>query len=126
MTLDESGSEATDVRPGRYKIRATDANNDRADVVIDVEPVFANAVVIDRYVVRPATTTFSRDGQVEAIGSGFENGCKFMWTNGLETEEPRLKDVACGVYAMIAISQGTAKPPPITIHRSAPARVDVG
>ena len=120
IQFDESRSEATNVAPGRYRVRATDANGDRADVIVDVEPVFEHAVVITEYRVRPASTRFSRDGEVTAIGSGMTGKMRYLWTSGVETDTP-CADAVCGTYAVVAIGVDA----PTTIHRCAPARVDV-
>ena len=122
--LDASMSEASNVAPGRHRVRATDSNGDRADVIVDVEPMFSNAVVVTSYSVRPASTRFSRDGEVEAIGSGFSSSMRFLWTSGVETDTPRLSDVPCGSYALVAISTSEDSSP-VTVHRCAPARVGV-
>ena len=124
LMFDASMSEASNVAPGRYRVRATDANGDRADVIVDVEPMLTDAVVVTRYNVRPASTRFSRDGGVEAMGSGFSSSMRFLWTSGIETDTPRLTDVPCGAYAIVAIST-TDGSVPVTVHKCAPGRVGV-
>lgn len=126
FNLDASMSEATNVSVGRYRVRAKDANGDRADVLVDVQPIFEDAVVVAEYRVRPASTRFSRDGEVEVIGSGFTASTRFLWTSGVETETPRLTDVPCGSYAVVAVSMGGSEGvEPVTVHRCPPARVGV-
>ena len=122
--FDERKSEATNVTAGRYRVRATDANGDRADVNIDVTPMFESAVVISEYRVKPSTTRFSRDGEVSAIGVGMASSMRYLWTTGVETDTPCLQDVPSGTYAVVAIGARN-EPAPVTIHKCAPARVEV-
>lgn len=96
------GSEATGLNTGRHRIEAVDGTDARAIAVVDVRPVFPNAVVVEGYRVTPASTTLSRDGSVEALGHGTKD-VRFMWTNGVETEGPMLRDVACGTYAAVPV-----------------------
>lgn len=125
LTLDASMSEASNVAPGRYRVRATDANGDRADVSVDVKPMFSNALVVTQYNVRPASTRFSRDGEVEAVCSGVSSSMRFIWTSGIETDTPRITDVPCGSYSLVAISTSPSESAPVTVHRCAPASVGV-
>jgi hypothetical protein len=124
-TLDATGSEALDVAPGRYRIVAVDAAGARADVVVDVAPALDAAVVITEYRVTPASTSRARDGSVEAVGAGVGDGWRFLWTHGVETEGPWLRDVPCGVYAAVALAARDEDDAPVVVHRCAPARVTV-
>lgn len=121
--LDESESDAVDVPPGRYRVVATDATGARAETVVDVQPTLACAVVVAEYRVTPATAARARDGVVEALGAGMDEGVRFLWTHGVVTDGPVLRDVPCGTYAAVAVpnTRGT----PTTIHKCAPARVGV-
>ena len=121
---DASGREAYPAPPGRYRIVAMDAEGSRADVVLDVEPMFTTALVVDEYRVTPASTGTSRDGCVEAVGSGLQDGWRFLWTHGVETEGPFLQDVPCGRYAIVALPHDDANPPTL-IHTCAPATVGI-
>ena len=121
--VDQTESEATNVVPGRYRIRASDANGNRADVTVDVRPLYERAFVVTEYKVQDASTRFARDGCVEVVGHGAYNGMRFLWTSGVETDVPRLSDVPSGTYAVVAVSPGNDSI--VTIHRCTPARVDV-
>ena len=123
VRVDETGSEAFDVAPGRYRVVATDATGARADVVLDVEPMLPSALVVHEYRVTPASTGHARDGAVEAVGVGLD-GWRFLWTHGVETDGPALRDVPCGTYAMVAMPKGDEVP--TVVHQCAPARVTVG
>jgi hypothetical protein len=124
VATDASGSEAVDVAPGRYRVRAVDANGDAAEAVVDVEARYEDAVHVRQYRTRHATTSTSRDGSVEALGDGFATpGLRFLWSNGVVTDAPRLSDVPRGTYALVGIRDGEHAP--TTIHECAPARVDV-
>lgn len=122
LTLDATGSEASGVTCGRYRIVATDATSARADVVVDVQPLHEDAVVVLEYRVTPASTTRARDGSVEAVGLGMD-GWRFLWTHGVVTDAPVLQDVPCGTYALVAIP--SADRVPTVVHKCSPARVEV-
>lgn len=123
VQLDASGSEAHAVEPGRYRVVAIDATGSRADVVLDVEPAFPMALVVQEYKVTPTSTSSARDGVVEAVGMGLGDGWRFLWTHGAETEGPVLRDVPCGTYAAIALPMEDRVP--TMVHMCPPARVTV-
>lgn len=123
VQTDAAGGQAYGVMPGKYRVVATDAEGQRADVTLDVEAMFPSALVVREYRVTHATTGSSRDGAVEAVGQGLEDGGRFLWTNGYETETPRLRDVPCGTYAVTPLPRGGKVP--TFIHQCAPARVSV-
>lgn len=115
------GEEATGVIPGTYRVVATDAQGQRADVTLDVEEMFANAVVVTGYIVHNATTATSRDGSVEVVGQGLEHVRRFLWTHGHETETPVLCDVPCGLYSVVPLGRDGET---LTfIQRCGPARI---
>ena len=120
--LENSNSEAKNLRPGRYRITAVDANGSEALALVDIEPMFSSAVCIEGYKISPASTTFSRDGSVEILGTGIE-GCRYLWTNGMETDGCVLKDVPCGTYAAVPLP--TRGNTPVLVHSAEPAKVDV-
>jgi hypothetical protein len=122
VALDATGSEADEVEPGRYRVVATDATGARADVVLDVQPVLPDACVVHAYHVTPASTGSARDGVVEAVGDGLD-GWRFLWTNGVETDGPVLRDVPRGLYAAVPLP--AADRTPLFVHQCAPARVTV-
>jgi hypothetical protein len=127
VATDATGSEATNVAPGRYRVVAVDATGARADVVLDVEPMFPSAVVVQSYEVTPASTSAARDGAVTVVGVGVEDeGWRFLWTHGAVTDGPVLRDVPCGVYAAVAVAASEGGAPPTVVHLCAPARVGVG
>ena len=123
VQVDASGSEAYGIVPGRYRIVATDANGLRANVTLEVESLFPSAIMVSEYRVTPASTGSSRDGAVEAVGLGLCSGWKFLWTNGVETTEPVLRDVACGTYALVALPVDGRVP--TLVHQCPPACVGV-
>lgn len=101
VETDETGSEAPEVPVGRYRIRATDANGEVADVVVDVNARYERVAIIQEYRVQAASTGTSRDGRVEAFGVGLNApGLRFHWSNGMETDRPVLDDVPCGRYVV--------------------------
>ena len=56
--------------------------------------------VITRYVITHATTDFSRDGKITAFLEYTPQKCWFLWTTGVITEEPTLKNVLPGSYTV--------------------------
>lgn len=127
MQLDETESEAYDVPPGRYRIKCTDATGARADLVVDVEPVHEHGVVVHEYRTVPASTGHARDGSVEAVCSGVVPGVhRFLWTTGVETDGPVLRDVPCGCYvASVVVGKEDEAPVVVVIHACPPAHVRV-
>ena len=113
-------AEATELSVGRYRVEAEDAIGARAEMTIDLEPIFSSATVIQGYHVTPASTGLSRDGAVEIIGLCAE-GRRYMWTNGVETSGTTLQDVPCGTYAVTAVTE--ADNPVVVVHMCAPACV---
>jgi hypothetical protein len=120
--LENSDSEAKNLGPGRYRITAVDANGSEALVLVEIKPMFSSAVCIEGYRISPASTTFSRDGSVEILGTGIE-GFRYLWTNGTETDGCVLKDVPCGTYAAVPLPLSGKTP--VLVHSTKPAKVDV-
>ena len=105
VETDETGSEASAVPVGRYRIRAVDARDEYAEVVIDVVARYCNVAIVQEYKVQHASTGTSRDGRVEAMGIGLDApGLRFHWSNGVETEQPIVSDVPCGRYVVTCTS----------------------
>lgn len=123
VSTDASGSEAYGVEVGRYRVEATDATGARADVLLDVEPVHAHAVVVREYRVTSASTSSARDGSVEAVGANLE-GRRFLWTHGSVTDGPVLRDVPCGTYAAVPLPRD-AQDASTLVHECPPACVTV-
>ena len=122
--LDHGDSEARGLPPGRYRVDAVDATGMHASVVVDIEPMFSTAVCIESYKTTPASTSLSRDGSVELVGTGVQ-GHRYLWTNGTETGGCVLRDVPCGTYAAMPIVTGSDQTIPVLVHSALPARVDV-
>lgn len=127
VEVDASGSEAYSVVPGSYRVRATDASGATTLVAVDVEPVLPDALVVNEYRVTPATTGMARDGVVEAVGIGLEEGWRFLWTHGAETDGPVLRHAPCGTYSLAPLPKhGGDLTVPTMVHQCAPARVSAG
>jgi hypothetical protein len=103
---------------------ATDANGFSADVSMNVEALFPDAVIVTSYQTTPASKSNARDGTVEAVGIGLE-GKRLLWTHGTETSRPKLHDVPCGLYAATLITNDGDEPIPF-VQLCGPARVSVG
>ena len=124
VQVDATGSEAYAVTPGKYRIIAIDANDTKADVVVEVAAHHATSLVINEYKITPPSTGTARDGSVEAVGLGLDGGYRFLWTNGVETDTPVLRDIPTGTYAVHVLP--TPDRIPTLIHNCAPARVTTG
>jgi len=127
VRTDVTGSQALDVGVGRYRVTAVDAAGARADVDVLVEPAHAASgdgraavAVVRGYRVTPASSAVARDGAVEAWGDHLE-GRRWLWSNGLRTDGPRVRDVPCGTYACVPCDDGG--PGVRLVHECAPARV---
>ena len=125
VQTDDAGRTAFGVCAGRYRIVAEDADGQRGEEVVDVEAALPSAVVVREYRVTPASTGASRDGSVEAVGHGLDEGWRFLWTHGAETDTPLLRDVPVGTYAATPLPSAEGKVAPF-VHLCAPARVGVG
>lgn len=124
LKLDKHGSKAYDLSPGTYRVEATDAHGNRASVSMDIAPRFLSAVVVEGYKTTPASTSMSRDGSVQVLGSDMLQNQRFLWTNGSITEGTVLQDVPCGVYAAVPLpyDDGTI---PMFLYSCPPAEVGV-
>jgi hypothetical protein len=121
---ESGGSEARDLPPGRYTVEAEDAGGAKARIVIQLQPLHASVVTIERYDVSHASTSFSRDGSVQAICTGYET-YDFLWSNGARTEGPLLRDVPCGTYMALPLPNKEGEPVPVVVHDCPPGVVDV-
>lgn len=116
VQLDATGSEAYGLRPGRYSVVISDASNAQETMEFAIQPILSAAIMLEEYTTTPATTSASRDGAVEAHGPGLEGWKKFIWSNGVLTDTPRLMDVPVGTYAIC----------PLPIRNSVPSFVHLG
>jgi len=124
VATDSSRCQALGVLPGKYRVIATDDAGERADLTLDVEAMYSSALVVQEYRVTHATTGTSRDGSVEALGPGLSAHGRFLWTHGVQTDGPTLRDVPCGVYCVMPLGDGGAEVPTL-VHLCPPARVEV-
>ena len=124
LHIKNGDSEAYNVEAGEYSIFAQDSTGATSEVSINVEPVFKNAIVITEYIVTHASSIFSRDGRVEAIGEGITPQTRLLWTNGVETEGGSLNDVGCGSYCAVPVVK-TGENTQFLIHMCNPSVVKV-
>lgn len=115
------GTEAINVVPGVYRVSAVDADGERAEQLVRVEPLAPHTVCITGYLTTAASSSVARDGAVEALGRGLER-CALLWTNGVRTSGPVLHDVPAGIYAALPVDEVS---PYTVVHSCAPARVTV-
>lgn len=121
-----SGREAVDISPGRYRVVATDAASQSADMTIEVCAQFTDGVIANAYEVQHCSTSISRDGSVRLSFEGIvASQWRFLWSNGMMTATPELRDVPCGHYAAVAVIPTGVSKAPIMIHRCHAAHVKV-
>lgn len=126
IQLDETRCEAYGLDPGRYTVRARDGEGARATLTVDVRPVLAadSTLVVCAYETTPASSGSARDGSIRALGHGLAEWRRFLWSNGVETEEAVLKDVREGTYFVSPLPlEGRV---PLFVQRCAPGEVGVG
>lgn len=124
VQVDQSGSEAFAIVPGRYRIVATDAFGNVADVNVDVNEMIPQSIIIERYTCVPSSTLHARDGSITAEGVGLDKVERFLWSNGTETATPTLKDVASGTYTIMPL-QGKNETHMSCIHLCPPGKIAV-
>ena len=121
VQLDHSGSEAFGVGPGLYRIFASDANGNEADVQVEVKPLLTDVMVVQEYMCSSASSSTSRDGSVQAVGVNLVG--PFLWTTGVQTEFPVLNDVPQGRYTIVPLERKGVVPS--FVHMCAAAEVKV-
>lgn len=124
VTTDETGSEAYGLPQGRYNVRVCDAEEETTCFQFEISSVVkSNALCVTGYETKAASSSVARDGSVEAKGYGLDRWPKFLWTNGVETTVPLLRDVPIGTYAIMALPLGSQVPE--FVHACAPAKLGV-
>ena len=124
VMTDETGSEAYGLLEGRYSVRIQDAEEETASFHFEIASVVkGNALCVTGYNTKAASSSVARDGSVEAKGYGPDQWSKFLWTNGVETTAPLLRDVPIGTYAIMALPLGAQVPE--FVHACAPAKLGV-
>lgn len=95
--LDYTNTTANNLLPSVYNIIVT-YGKQKKQITAIVPHV--QIPVITKYVITHATTDFSRDGEITAILEYTPQNCSFLWTTGVVTEEPTLKNVLPGLYTV--------------------------
>lgn len=120
MEVDATGREVAAAPVGTYEVVAQDATGERAECVVEVPSLLAaDAVVVHEYRTTPASSGTARDGAIEAVGVGLDEGVRMLWTTGVETAGPLLSDVSAGAYAATPVDGRCC------VHLCAPGRVGV-
>jgi hypothetical protein len=124
LELSADSSRADNVPPGVYSIAVADARGGRAALTAEVR--LAAVAVVRGYAVEahPSSDT-ARDGVVRADIGNLDTGRlpRFLWTGGVVTDEPVLRDVSLGLCA-VALVDAEGGPLPC-FHASAPVDVTV-
>ena len=122
LNFDSTKSEATNVPPGDYYIKATDRNGLTNNIKVTVNKTKIPVVV--GYEIENASTQVSRDGKITAHIVPQIEGIRYLWTTGAITDDSVLEDVRCGMYTVCLMSRNN-EPIPF-IHASQPAIVNSG
>lgn len=123
IPLDATGSDARDLIPGRYDVHVEAADCSAASVALHVAPVVAEVVTVSEYVCTPASSGVAFDGSVRARGHGLEQWGRYLWSNGVETDAPVLRDARPGWYSLTLLPVGGATAPTL-VQSCPPGRVD--
>lgn len=124
LTLNAERTKATDVPPGDYTIVA---NNRRTGWQTEYYASLALATVpsVVEYVVTHASSDTARDGAIVATMrnmDAFGHDVRYLWTSGVVTQVPELKDVRPGTYTITPLSAHSGEALAF-MHACAPAVV---
>lgn len=118
IRFSENRLEAFDVPPGAYTVCAFDATN--ASIVAQLVVEWMNIPTVVGYTVTHATQDTSRDGEIMAVVRNTDDKqVQYLWTGGIITDEPILKDARPGTYTATPIHAGNA----MFLHACDPAVV---
>ena len=96
VTAQEGGLEA-DLPPGDYLVQVVDSLGEYTELRATVGEHRCPIVV--EYESTPCSSASSRDGVVTARVERAPRGCRFLWTSGVTTTEPVLRNATAGCYA---------------------------
>ena len=103
IQLDATRSEAFGLTPGRYHVRAEDFSEASSEMSVDIVPAYDNIVAVNEFQCTDASSGVAFDGSVTALGYGLHRWGRFLWSNGVETNEAILRDARPGLYTMIPL-----------------------
>ena len=124
IQLDATGSEAYGLAPGRYTVHIESADGCRAEVSAHVAPTLKRVVAVNGYECTPASSGVAFDGCVRAVGHGLDQWTRYLWSNGVETDEPVLHDARPGLYSLAPLPTD-AEEVPVFVQYCAPGVVQV-
>lgn len=84
-----------DVKPGVYCVLARDFFSRTAECIVEVG--LTSLPVVTSYRVTHASSDQARDGKIQVLGRNLRSR-SFLWTNGVVTSSPELRDVSPGTY----------------------------
>lgn len=96
-----AGPAAYDVPPGEYRIVVASDSGERETLRVCVGLVALPSV--QGYTVTHATSDTARDGEIVASVVHCDAVKEYMWTNGVVTSGPTLRDVRPGTYTVAPI-----------------------
>lgn len=113
-----------DAPAGTYTVRVTTAGGAHAEATTTLTGCFDDVVVVTGYRATACSSSYARDGGVEACGHNLDDErVRFLWTSGVVTNAPTLRDVPVGTYAVALVTRRADAPTPVLVHECAPAVV---
>lgn len=92
--------------PGRYLVQIVDSAEEYTEMAttIGVLP----CPVVTAYACEACSSSASRDGAVTATVARAPRGARYLWTSGVVTAEPTLRNAAVGVYTVAVLDASGA------------------
>ena len=94
------------IKNGRYDIFVIEkVSRRKRKTTIDI--ISNKNIIVREYIVTHASSDTARDGIVVANIENLKENVRFLWTNGIITNEPVLHDVRPGMYGILPITNET-------------------
>lgn len=87
--------------PGRYLVQIVDSAEEYTELAAAIGVLPCPAV--SAYAFEPCSSSSSRDGSVTATVDAAPPGARYLWTTGVVTAEPTLRNAAVGVYTVAVL-----------------------
>ena len=87
--------------PGRYLVQIVDSAEEYTEMATTIGVLPCPAV--REYTYEPCSSSSSRDGSVFATVEGAPRGARYLWTSGVVTAEPTLRNARVGMYTVVVL-----------------------
>lgn len=114
-----SGDVAYDVPAGRYRIVAS---TEELEETVDTEVGTVTVPSVQSYSITHATNDAARDGEIVATVAHCDHVKQYLWTTGVVTSQPILRDVRPGTYTVTPLTTDTESC--LFVHACSPAVVN--